>query len=77
MQQFLYILRGFDLLNFCLRFCYVSVSFGSLRIGSNGFPFRLLAYIIEAFGVFIAFVTLRRTVHKHCTGFYHASIDLL
>ena len=37
----------------------------------------LLAYIIEAFGIFDCVVIPRRNVHKLCTGFYHASTDLL
>ena len=43
---------------------------------SSGFPFRLPAYFIEALGI-LCFSTPRHTVHKHCTGFYLASIDLL
>ena len=65
-------------LTFVSRFCYVSrfrqqnylIIFKRLSV-----PFVCLHY--WSLRNFHCFVTPRRTVHKHCTGFYLASIDLL
>lgn len=71
-----HILFAVIFIHFCAAFvCYLQ-SINCL-IFSNGFPFRLLAYIMEAFGMFDCVVIPRRFVHKHCTDFYLASTDLL
>ena len=78
MQKFLYFFRAALV---CSIFVSVSVMFLFLSAVSELFQtvFRpvCLLTLLKPLEFFIAFVTPRRTVHKHCTGFYLASIDLL